>query len=174
MRKLEKMSNLSQRQVHTLDPVFNSDCKVLVLGSFPSPKSREIGFYYGNPQNRFWSVLSRLYNTSIASDNQSRAEFCLDRHIGLWDVLHSCEIVGASDASIENVEVNDIASLIKGSSVDTIFTTGNTSYKLYCKYLQDTVGIKAIKLPSTSPANARWSLDKLVEAYQVVIEAIEK
>ena len=150
--------------IHPLRPIYDEHSKVLILGSFPSVKSREFMFYYANKQNRFWPVLESIYNEKITD----RTEFCLRHHIALWDVIHSCTIQGSSDASISDVEVNDISSIITKSQIHTIFTTGFKADSLYKKYIH--YPIKHIPLPSTSSANARMHLEDLVQIYKQIKE----
>lgn len=154
--------------LHTLEPVFDESSCVLLLGTMPSPKSRETGFYYGHPQNRFWQVLSGLFQQTLPVTREEKLHFLRRNRIALWDVLACCEIAGASDASIRNPEANDIAGLLADSNIHTIFTTGRKAELLYNKYCFPQTGIAAIPLPSTSPANARMNLAVLIEAYRPV------
>ncbi len=152
---------------HTIEPFYDENSEVLILGSFPSIKSREAGFYYHHPQNRFWKVLGILFDEEI-TDIASKKKFLTKHHISLFDVCASCEIKGSSDASIKNVIPNDIGVIIHNSKVKTIFVDGKTAYNLYNKYIRDNIGIEAICLPSTSPANATFSLERLVEEYRIL------
>ena len=154
--------------VHSIPPVFDKESRVLILGSFPSVRSREVGFFYGHPQNRFWSTLSSVFDAKAPQTEEEKKLFLLEHHIALWDVIASCEIRGSSDSSIKNVVPNDVLSLIKQSKITKIYTNGGTAHRLYCRYLQSHVGIEATCLPSTSPANAAWSLERLREAWQTV------
>ena len=149
---------------HTLEPIYDSKSRILILGSFPSPKSREIGFYYGHKQNRFWLVMEQLFNCKLETIDD-KIRFLHSHHIALWDVIESCEIDGAKDSSIQNVKVNDIEMILSKSEVHTIFTTGRKAYDLYNQYLKDKLKIEAIYLPSTSPLNARMKKDDLVKIY---------
>ena len=160
--------------IHPLAPVFNAESRVLLLGTMPSPKSREIGFYYGHPQNRFWRVLAALWFEPIPESIADRKAFVLRHRIALWDVVASCTIIGASDASIRNVVSNDIADLLGKTSIQTIFTTGKKAGKLYQTFCFPETGRPAIILPSPSPANCRMSLEELIETYRCVREACEK
>lgn len=164
----------SERVVHTIEPVFDSASRVLILGTMPSPKSREHNFYYANPQNRFWRVMERLFSLEDQSltENELRRTFLLENHIALWDVLHACEIAGASDASITEPQPNDLGRIVHTAPIKQIFTTGTTAYRLYRKLCEPQLGMSAVPLPSTSPANARMRLDDLVEAYRPIIEAV--
>ena len=147
---------------HSLEPIYNKDSKVLILGSMPSIKSRELNFYYANPQNRFWLVLSTLFNEEI----KDRKEFLYKHHIALWDVIKSCDIIGSSDSSIKNVQVNDLNVILRNCNIKAIFVTGNKAYELYHKYIFKNTNIKAILLPSPSSANAKCSLNDLVKEYK--------
>lgn len=154
---------------HELPSIFDENSRVLLLGSMPSPKSREVGFYYGHPQNRFWKVLSAVYNTDCLSmSSVEKTEFLHKNHIALWDVIYSCFIHGASDASIKNAVPNDISALIQRSKVKTIFTIGTKASTLYKKLCYPQTNIPDIQLPSTSPANCRVPFDVLVEKYGMI------
>lgn len=154
-----------QQLTHTFEPVFNKGSKVLILGSFPSVKSRENHFYYGHPQNRFWKVLAHILETSVPQTVEEKRCFLLEHHIAVWDVIESCRIIGSSDTSIKDVAVNDFSRILKNSQVETIYVNGGKAYELYHKYAEQKTGIQAIKLPSTSPANAAWSLERLCEQW---------
>ena len=156
--------------VHSIPPVFDQDSRVLILGSFPSVRSREVGFFYGHPQNRFWKTLSSVFNTEAPGTIEEKKAFLLAHRIALWDVIATCEIKGSSDSSIKNATANDVLSLIKQTGITKIYTNGGTAHRLYCRYLQSHVGIEATCLPSTSPANAAWSLERLCQAWRVVNE----
>lgn len=160
------------RVVHTIEPVFDEHSRVLVLGTMPSPKSREIGFYYGHPQNRFWRVLAALFDEPVPTTNAERTALLLRHHIALWDVLASCDIEGASDASIANAAPNDLTRITEAAPIQQVFCTGATAARLYEKLCEPTTGLPAVKLPSTSPANAAWSLNRLIEAYRPLAEAV--
>ena len=153
---------------HTFGPYYNSDSKILILGSMPSVKSRELGFYYMHPQNRFWLILEKVFNEKIGVSIEDKKQFLNKHCIALWDVLKSCEINGSSDSSIKNIQVNDINSLLKKTKITKIFTTGKKAYDLYNKYIFPKTNINAIKLFSSSPANCAISLEKIVENYQVI------
>ena len=155
---------------HTLKPIYNIDSKILILGTMPSVKSRELGMYYAHPQNRFWLVLEKLFNKEILD----KEKFLLENHIALWDVIKTCEIKGSSDSSIRNVIPNDIKCLIEKTNIKYIFTTGKTAYNLYNKYLLEKTKIEAICLPSPSSANAKLSVDDLVKAYSVIKEKLKE
>lgn len=158
---------------HTIDPVFDRRSRVLLLGSFPSPKSREVGFFYGHPQNRMWRVLAEVMNErAVPQTVEDRTAFLLSYRIAMWDVIASCAIKGASDASIRDVVPNDLSRILDVAPIQAIFCTGGKSHQLYRRYQEKLVGIPAIKLPSTSGANASWGFDRLVAAYQVVAEVL--
>lgn len=157
--------------VHPIPPVFDERSRVLVLGSMPSPASRELGFNYGHPQNRFWRVMARLTDEPLPDTNERKRDFCLRHHIALWDVLAECEIDGASDASIRNARPNDLADIVHAAPIEAVFCTGAKAYELYRKLgCEEACGLPAVKLPSTSPANAACSLDALTEAYARIFE----
>ena len=159
---------------HTSDPVFDARSRGLMLGSFPSPKSREVGFFYGHPQNRMWRVLAAVMGEdAVPQTAEERTAFLLRNRIAMWDVIASCRIEGASDASIRDVVPNDLSRILNAAPIEAVFCTGGKSHQLYCRYQEPTTGIPAIKLPSTSAANASWSLERLTEAYWVVSEALK-
>lgn len=155
--------------LHEIEPVYNKDSKILILGSFPSVKSRESGFFYGHPQNRFWKVLSGLLNVSLPETIEEKKKMLLGHRIAVWDVIASCRITGSSDSSIKDVVPNDFTKLLEESSVTRIFANGATAWKLYEKYIYPQTGIMAEKLPSTSPANAAYNLKRLLEAWKIIL-----
>ncbi|MCH5192086.1 MAG: DNA-deoxyinosine glycosylase [Oscillospiraceae bacterium] len=148
--------------VHPIAPVFDSQSKILILGSFPSVKSREYGFFYGHPQNRFWRVTAEIFGCKVPESIEEKRAFLLENHIALWDVIASCEIVGSSDSSIKDVTPNNISRILAVSPIERIFTNGKKAFELYNKYILPEIGVEAQCLPSTSPANAAWSFEKLV------------
>ena len=154
--------------VHPISPVYDKDSKVLILGSFPSVKSREEGFFYGHPQNRFWKVASKVFGEEIPGSVAEKKAFLLRNHIALWDVIGSCEIEGSSDSSIRNVTVNDISVILKTADIRAIYLNGKKADQYYRKYLFPAVKKEGICLPSTSPANAAWNLDKMTTAWKVI------
>ena len=158
------------RQSHNIEPVYNEKSKVLILGSFPSVKSREEKFFYAHPQNRFWKLLAALLEKEIPTSTEMKKELLLNSHIALWDVIQSCEIKGSSDMSITNVSVNDVAGIIKKSEINAVFCNGSKSYELYNRYLLDKTGFKATRLPSTSPANAACSFEKLLNEWRILLD----
>lgn len=154
--------------MHPFPPVFDAASHTLILGSFPSPASRASGFYYGHPRNRFWPVLAAVYGAPVPEGADERRRFVLERGLALWDVLASCVIAGAADASIAQAVPNDIHRVARAASIDRVFTTGGAAHSLYRRFAAASVGIDAVSLPSTSPANARASFDFLVRAYAVI------
>ena len=162
-----------QPQLHTIAPVYDENSRILILGSFPSVKSREAAFFYGHPQNRFWRVMAALLSADVPQTVEEKRAFLLANHIALWDVIASCDIAGSSDASIRNAVPNDLTPILETASIRQIFTNGGTAHRLYRKYIYPLTGREDIVLPSTSPANAARSLDALVDAWQIVREALE-
>ena len=160
--------------IHKIPPVYNKNSQILILGSFPSVKSRENHFYYGHPQNRFWKVLSTIVNDVLPETIDEKKDFLLKNHIAVWDVIASCDIEGSSDSSIKNAVPNDFSDIPKAARIRKIYTNGGTAYKLYHKYCEKVTGIKAMKLPSTSPANASYSLDRLISEWKVIADQISK
>lgn len=153
---------------HEFAPVWNRDSRVLVLGTFPSVKSREQGFYYGHPRNRFWKVTAALLKCRVPETVEEKKKMLLEGHIAVWDVIESCEIEGSSDSSIRNVKANDIGGLLEKSAVEAVFANGDKAYQLYCRYCREQAGMDIMKLPSTSPANAAWQLEDLTRAWRVM------
>ncbi len=159
-----------KRIKHTFEPIYNKDSKILILGSLPSVKSREEGFYYGHPRNRFWSVLSSIYNSKIPNTINEKIMMLINNNIAIWDVIESCDIIGSSDSSIKNVIPADLSKVLNNSNIQNIYANGKTSSKLYKKYSEKNTGIKIIELPSTSPANATYTLDRLIETWKVILK----
>ena len=153
---------------HGFGPVYDSSSRILILGSFPSVKSREIGFYYGHPQNRFWRVLGAVLGDEVPDTVDGKRAYLLSRGIALWDVIESCEIVGSSDATVKDPEPTDLSRILSGSPVERIFCNGKLAYSLLQKYGNVPGTIPVICLPSTSPANAAWSLPRLCEAWREI------
>lgn len=154
--------------IHTIQPVYNSKSKVLILGSFPSVKSREQQFFYGHPQNRFWRVLSGVLECPLPRDIPEKKAMLLEHGVAVWDVIESCSIEGSSDASIRDVVPNDISRILDAADIQSVFANGAKSFELYRKYIYPQTKRKIIKLPSTSPANASYSLERLIEAWSVI------
>ena len=169
---------ISERQmimntvIHPIPPVFDRNSKILILGSFPSVKSREGHFFYHHPQNRFWKTLAGVLDVPVPDTIAEKKAFLLSHRIALWDVIASCDIEGSSDSSIRNVEPTDIRRVLTESDIRAIFCNGKTSWNYYRKYQEAVTGIPAVSLPSTSPANAAWSLEKLKGAWNVILPYI--
>jgi hypoxanthine-DNA glycosylase len=158
----------AEQLVHPFPPTWDEHSEILILGSFPSVKSREMAYFYGHPQNRFWRVVAALYEDDIPLTVEERHAFLLRHHIALWDVIASCTIVGSSDSSIRDAVPNDIRPILAGARIRGIYTNGQTSFRLYRKYILPEIGREAICLPSTSPANAAWSFDRLLSAWSAI------
>lgn len=156
---------------HPIPPLYNSSSEILILGSFPSVKSREAMFFYGHPQNRFWKVIAGVFGDSVPQTIEEKKHLILDHHLALWDVISSCEIEGSSDASIKNVTANDLSPILQAASIDKILVNGKTAEKLYIQYIQPKTQFPAICLPSTSPANAAWNLERLIDAWGKVLKS---
>ena len=162
-----------ERLVHPIPPVYDETSRVLILGSFPSVKSRQAQFFYGHPQNRFWTLMAQLFEEARPEGTEEKRAFLLRHHLAVWDVIHSCEITGSSDASIRNVIVNDLRPILERADIRRIFVNGKTAEKLYRKYILPRIGRDCAALPSTSPANAAWNLEKLGRAWRMVREIAE-
>lgn len=150
-----------ERLSHPFEPIYDERSEVLILGSFPSVKSREQAFFYGHPQNRFWKVIAVLTGEETPVTIDQKRALLLRHGIAVWDVIASCEIIGSSDSSIRNVQVNDLSRIIETVPDIRVFANGTKSYELYCRYAKEQTGKEITKLPSTSPANAAWSLERL-------------
>lgn len=153
--------------VHPIPPLYSPLSKVLILGSFPSVKSREEGFFYGHGMNRFWSVISRITERPLPGTIEEKRDLILSSGLALWDVIASCDIEGSSDSSIRNVTANDLSVILDSADIRAIFTNGRKSAELYRRYILPVTGREAVCLPSTSPANAAWSLERLVDAWRI-------
>lgn len=153
---------------HTFEPVFDRQSRILILGTMPSPKSRELGFYYGHPRNRFWPVIADIMGEMYPESIEDKIAFCHRNHIAVWDVLKSCEIKGADDNSIKDPVANDMNEILSQAPIAAIFTTGTKAFTLYQKHCFPLTGIPAVKLPSTSPANCGTSYETLKEAYSAI------
>ena len=151
-------------------PVYDAGSRILILGSFPSVKSREVNFFYGHPQNRFWPLLAGVLGCELPQSIDGKKEMLLTHHIALWDTLDSCDIIGSSDSSIRNAEPVDIMSLLNAADIRQIYCNGTASYKLFMKYLRPVCGRTPVQLPSTSPANAAWSMDRLRGQWKQILE----
>ncbi len=161
-------SNEHEQIQHPFGPLFSEESRVLILGSFPSVKSREQNFFYGHPQNRFWKVIAAVTGQPVPKTIDEKRQLILAQRLALWDSIASCEITGSSDASIRNVQVNDLSIILDQCDIRQIFCNGKKSHELYHKYIEKETGRPAACLPSTSPANAQWSLEKLIEAWSVI------
>ncbi len=156
--------------IHPIAPVFDSESKVLILGSFPSVKSREAMFFYGHPQNRFWKVIASIYHEEIPNTVEEKKALLLRNHIAVWDVIASCDIEGSSDSSIKNAQANDLSIILNKAKIKAIFVNGKTAEKYYKKYIEKEIKQKAVCLPSTSPANAAWNLERLIKEWSIILE----
>lgn len=154
--------------IHPIPPLFDENSKTLILGSFPSVKSREAAFFYGHAQNRFWAVVAKIFENEKPESTEEKKRLILENNLAVWDVIQSCEIEGSADSTISNVTANDLSIILENSMVDRIFVNGRTAEKYYNKYTYPKTGIKAVCLPSTSPANAAWSIERLVEAWKII------
>lgn len=153
---------------HPFPPLYDGNSKILVLGSFPSVKSREQLFFYGHPQNRFWRVTAAVFGVETPKTIPEKKAFLLSHGIALWDVIASCEITGSADSSIKNVTANDLSPIFAAADIKQIFVNGQTAKRFYDRYTKSVIGREAAVLPSTSPANAAWTFEKLVTAWQII------
>lgn len=160
----------SSHVVHPIPALYDDSSCILILGSFPSVKSRESCFFYGHPQNRYWRVLAAIVEDEIPATVEEKRSFLLRHHIAAWDVIGSCEITGSSDSSIRNAVPNDLTPILAEANIRQIFTNGKTADRMYRKYCEKQTGRNAVCLPSTSPANAAWSLDRLIDEWKRAIE----
>ena len=154
---------------HPFGPIYSGHSRILILGSFPSVKSREQAFFYGHPQNRFWKVIAAVFDAPLPETIENKKELILRNDLALWDSIASCEINGSSDASIKNVRANDLGIILDNCRIERICCNGRKSHEMYMKYIEPDTGRDAICLPSTSPANAQWSLDRLIEAWSAAL-----
>lgn len=161
-----------QRVRHEFEPVYNENSRILILGSFPSVKSREQQFYYGHPQNRFWKLIAGLTGTPLPQTVEEKKKMLLDNRIAVWDVIAECEIIGSSDSSIRNVIPADLQRILQTAPVQQIYANGNTAKKLYEKFQRKSCGREIVGLPSTSPANAAFSLERLSEQWKCILDEI--
>ncbi|MFR5602312.1 MAG: DNA-deoxyinosine glycosylase [Lachnospiraceae bacterium] len=159
---------------HVFPPLFDQQCRVLMLGSIPSPKSRELGFYYGHPRNRFWKVISDVCDEPVPETIEEKKALALRNHIAIWDVLEQCQIRGADDSSIRNPIANDMDLILKQAPIQAVFTTGTKAAAYYEKYCLPKCGVPAITLPSTSPANCRITYEELKKAYSQILSYINE
>lgn len=161
---------MKERQNHNIEPVFDENSKILILGSFPSVRSRETEFFYGHPQNRFWRVVSVVCGKDCPLTIDEKRKFLISNNIAVWDVIKSCDIEGSSDSSISNVVPNNINRILSKADIRAVFVNGGTAGRLYKKYCEKATGVSALTLPSTSPANARFNIDMLTEKWSVIKE----
>ena len=159
------------QKVHTIKPIYNANSKILILGSMPSVISTKENFYYANKNNRFWQIINILFKVDLKTNNE-KIEFLHKNNIAMWDVIKSCDIEKSSDASIKNVKTNDIKNLLKNTNIKYIICIGNKSYQLYLKYLDKQINLPLIKLPSTSSANATYSLERLIKEFKIIKDLI--
>ena len=157
---------------HSFSPIFDKASKILILGTFPSVKSRENNFYYGHPQNRFWRVLAELTDCPVPQSVEEKKRFLLEQHIAVWDVIAQCDIIGSSDSSIKNVIPADLSVILNQAPIRSIYGNGGKACALYQKYAYPKTKREIIKLPSTSPANAAWQMERLLEAWSVIREEL--
>ena len=155
---------------HPIPPLFDASSRILILGSFPSVKSREGLFFYHHPQNRFWKVLAGVLEEPVPGSIEEKKIFLLKHRIALWDVIASCTIEGSSDSTIKNVVPNDLSGILSAADISRIFCNGGASFQYYKKYQEPRTGRAAVRLPSTSPANAAWTLPRLVDAWHVILD----
>lgn len=155
---------------HTIPPVFDAESRILILGSFPSVKSRETAFFYGHPQNRFWKVLSIVLSSPLPVTIEEKKKLLLSHHIAIWDVIDSCTITGSSDSSIRDVTPSDLTRITSHASIVQVFTNGGTADRLYRKYSYPMTKLPSIQLPSTSPANAAWNMNRLITEWSRICE----
>lgn len=160
--------------VHTFEPIYDDKSEILILGSFPSVKSRENQFYYGHPQNRFWKVTAGIFSEEVPQTIDEKRTFLLRNHIAVWDVIASCDIAGSSDRSIRNVVANDMQVILQQADIRAIYANGDKAYQLFLKYCRQEGQPEVYKLPSTSPANAAWNVERLTEAWGEALLRNEK
>lgn len=160
----------TSRIIHPIPPLFDENSEKLILGSFPSVKSREAMFFYGHPQNRFWKLLPLIFDEKIPVTIEEKSALILRHNLALWDSIHSCIITGSSDSSVKDVVPNDLSVIINNSRITQIFCNGALSHKMYMKYIYPQTKIEAVKLPSTSPANAAFSMERLYEQWKIIAE----
>ena len=160
---------MKEHIIHPIPPFYDEDSQILILGSFPSVKSREQMFFYGHPQNRFWKVVASVFTDEVPVTIPEKKAFLIKHHIALWDVIASCDIEGSSDASINNVVANDLSIILDQAKIRRIIVNGKTAEKYYIKYIEPELNRKAVCLPSTSPANAAWSLERLISEWRQII-----
>ena len=163
------MEPKAERVIHPLNPIYNERSEILILGSFPSVKSREAAFYYGHPQNRFWRVLAEIFQSPLPADNGERRGLILSNRLALWDVIASCRVRGSADNAIAEATPNDLSQILSAAPIGRILVNGRTAEKYYMKFQYPKTGILPTVLPSTSPANAAWSLERLTAAWRAAL-----
>lgn len=173
LMKMSPPAEVGTRQVHTIEPVYDSHSRILILGSFPSVKSRETGFFYGHPRNRFWKVLAGITRSDEPVSTEEKRKFLLEHGIAVWDVIAACTIRGSSDASIRDVVPNDLTPILKTARIRAIFTNGSISDRMYRKYQEPVIRRQAVRLPSTSPANAAFSYEQLCEEWKICLSFLK-
>lgn len=161
-------------QSHTFAPVFDANSVILILGTFPSVQSRENGFYYGHPQNRFWKVLAEILKTELPETIDEKRQMLLTNRIAVWDVIKSCEILNSADSSIKNVVPNDFTRILSDTQIKTIYANGKTAERLYNKFVKENTGREIVFLPSTSPANASFGMERLLKEWSVIGKDLKK
>ena len=155
---------------HEFPPVYDKDSRILILGSFPSVKSREVQFYYSHPQNRFWKVLAAVFGAPLPESTEEKKAFLAENRIALWDVIEQCDIIGSDDSSIKNVVPTNLDRILETAQIRQIYCNGAVSHKLFCKYQAQSTGRTAVRLPSTSPANAAWNPKRLIREWSVILQ----
>lgn len=163
-----------EQVTHPIAPVFDENSRILILGSFPSVKSREAAFFYGHPQNRFWKVVSGVLGCDCPQTIEEKRTMLLAHHIALWDVIASCRIEGSSDSSIRDAVPTDLSVLLAHAPIRAVFCNGQTAFRLYAHYQEQETGLPATLLPSTSPANAAYSIPRLLESWRIILPALQK
>ena len=163
-----------EQVTHPIAPVFDKSSRILILGSFPSVKSREAAFFYGHPQNRFWKVVSGVLGCDCPQTIEEKRAMLLAHHIALWDVIASCRIEGSSDSSIRDAVPTDLSVLLAHAPIRAVFCNGQTALRLYARYQEQETGLPAMLLPSTSPANAAYSIPRLLESWRIILPALQK
>ena len=162
------MAGIYTHVTHPFPPLFDERCDTLILGSLPSVKSREQMFFYGHPQNRFWPLLAAVFDERAPQTVEEKKALALRHHIALWDTIFSCDVIGSGDSSIRNVTPTDLRPILETAPIRRIFCNGKTSAAYYHRYQEKSLGLPAAALPSTSPANAAWTMPRLLEAWRIL------
>lgn len=168
MAKKNTQQGEYQHIEHPFGPLYNKESKILILGSLPSVKSREQNFFYGHPQNRYWPLVAALFEEPAPQSVEEKKALALKHGIAMWDTIYSCDIIGSSDSSIKNVVPTDLKPVLEETGIKRVFCNGKTSWNYYHKYQEKILGIQAECLPSTSPANAAWGMERLKEAWKII------